>query len=894
MNLSALCQERMIIIDLDSDIDKIEHREEFDVFIKGNEVLSFNQILNSEKPLFSKRKQSNLSQKESVIWSRFILRNSTDRSFSGSFGFNKRDGFMYYYILDKDLNLQSFDTIPPARAVIDFSVESQDEKVIYIKYEMNTPVAVNSLLKFALFTSKGIRAFFLRQAISFYAYGGAMIVLGLFGFFLSWVFRDLRFLYFALLTFCFVFYWAAQDRQIPNYLFRIALSGVIVFGYFFCLKFLSLKYYVPIFSRVFKWLSFFLAIFSIVHLFFRNEEWAVGHYMSYGIILWLLLIILIAIFLSFRNVKSARSFLLSSTFLLLGSLTFIGMQAGIIPNNFITYNGMKIGSFLFSGILFISLFGRINEIREKTSKLEALDVLKTRFFTNISHEFRTPLTLVLGPLKQLLDRDINQDDKNTVNLAYSNANRLLNLVNQLLDISKLEAGKMKLSLQKKDIVSLLKRITMSFESLANSKNISLHFKSSSDEIPIFIDVDKIEKIFYNLFSNAFKFTKGGDEVSIEISEDDQKVNVVVSDSGIGISKDELPHIYNRFFQVDRDEEHSNPGSGVGLSLVNEYILLSKGTIDVVSEEGKGTEFYISFLKGRNCFSEESIEQNDSDKHTDISLENKSDYQKLNEVDLLIDVDNSDLEHLPFEESVLIVEDSHDIRNYIKSQIQKKYRILEAMDGLEGESMAIEHLPNLIISDIMMPEKNGYDLCESLKLDKRTSHIPIILLTAKASQREKNRGLEIGADDYLVKPFDSRELELRVDNLLESRKLLRKLYTDLDNFQINSHKINSVDRAFIESIFENLQNNFSDVSFGVTQLALLEGMSKPSLNRKLRALTDHSSNNFIQSFRLMKASKMLKEKSGNVSEVAFKSGFSSTSYFVKCFKDKYGKTPGSLV
>lgn len=547
-------------------------------------------------------------------------------------------------------------------------------------------------------------------------------------------------------------------------------------------------------------------------------------------------------------------------------------------------------------VLFAVALGyRTREIELEKQHFQELDTMKSHFFANISHEFRTPLTLVMEPIKQVAQKLPNNQDKNLLQMAYRNAGRLLQLINQLLDLSKLEARKMDLYAKEQDFAVLLKGIVMSFESLAIRKNIRLNYVSKQEHLSLYMDKDKIEKIFYNLLSNAFKFTEEQGEISILLTEQKKHLEVLVRDNGIGISAEQLPHIFNRFYQNTATAPSEQQGTGIGLALVKALVEMHGGTIQVKSTIKKGTTFTILLPKGKAHLQEHQLSKDTKVPETEgissIQLIKDSLWPSSNLVTSLSPSDRQDRTDLPI---VLIIEDNEDVRFYIKQHLIRSFQIIEAIDGQDGLDKALEHLPDLIISDVMMPQKDGYEVCHILKTDQRSSHIPVILLTAKAAQEEKLKGLETGADDYLVKPFDSQELEVRVRNLIELRRQLRQRFSESPTIQAQAIQTNSVDKAFLEKVVTTIENNFSNEQFSVVFLAKAVGMSRVHLNRKLKALTDQSANKFIQSLRLQKALELLQQKKGNVSEIAFEMGFSSTSYFVKCFKDKYGKTPGAVL
>jgi len=566
--------------------------------------------------------------------------------------------------------------------------------------------------------------------------------------------------------------------------------------------------------------------------------------------------------------------------------------------------------------------------QQNAENLAELDIEKNKFFSNISHEFRTPLTLILGPLERIIMGKNEGQEKDQLNLIGRNARRLQTLINQLLSLSKIESGKMKLKARPENIVKLTSLFVQSFHSMAENKGIKLEFESDADEHIVYIDTIKFEKVVNNLLSNAFKFTdKGGEikisvcsgqgavgsmqlaksikEVSSEIANcklptansDGQCVEIKVSDTGIGINKEELPHVFDRFYQVDETQMKTNLGTGIGLSLTKELIELHHGTIEVESEPGKGTTFTVSLPMGKEHLSEEEIfntGKNSSEEEEDLL---NDDYLFVQDAINKPEIKTEILEKkdLPL---LLIVEDNEDMRTYIKSYLVDSFNIIEAENGKEGAVKAIEHIPDLVVSDLMMPKLDGNEMTIQLKTDERTSHIPIILLTAKASRESKLEGLETGADDFLTKPFDAEELLVRIKNLIDQRKKLSLLLSDhIGNnsqtrlIQKSSGKmITSIDELFIEKISAFVQEHLSNPELKTEMLAREMAMSRMQLHRKLKSLTDNSPGDLIRNIRLTKAADLLKAGELNVTQISYEIGISSLSNFAKIFKEKYGVTP----
>lgn len=538
---------------------------------------------------------------------------------------------------------------------------------------------------------------------------------------------------------------------------------------------------------------------------------------------------------------------------------------------------------------------RTSELQSYQTKLSEIIELQNRFFTNISHEFRTPLTLILGPANQILEKSNDEELKENAKTIYRSALKLNTLANQLLDISRIEAGKMQLKTFEQNFGPVMEEIVSSFQSFAESKNIALKLDLKAKEIPIYLDRDKFEKIMNNLLSNAIKFTPSGGSVIVEVKHlpDTKLIEINVSDTGIGIPKIHLDRIFDRFYQVDNKLTREYEGTGVGLSLTKELVELHKGKISVESEEGKGSVFTVYLLLGKDHLLSEEIKENIKDNFDENNLDEEfeqiiaesiSDRKKFYSE---VKYESEASSNLP---SLLIVEDNAEVRKYIINILKEYYRMIEASNGEDGLRVSLEQIPDLIISDIMMPKIDGFQLCRKLKADTRTSHIPLILLTAKTTIHDKLEGLETGADDYIMKPFESAELKARIKNLLLQRKRIHEHYKMHGMFEIVEEKITSVDKKFLQNVFDTINNHFSESSFSVEILAEKLFMSRSLLHKKLIALLGEPPVEIIKSVRLNKAAKLIEQNSGNITEIAYDVGFSDSSYFAACFKKQFGQSP----
>ncbi|MFY0652251.1 MAG: response regulator [Cyclobacteriaceae bacterium] len=553
-------------------------------------------------------------------------------------------------------------------------------------------------------------------------------------------------------------------------------------------------------------------------------------------------------------------------------------------------------SILIYGILyyFVSTITKLNAdiehkniaLNEQSEKLKEMDKVKSRFFANISHEFRTPLTLIMGIAnKQVKNKSgTANDDGETLK---RNSNRLLQLINQLLDLSKLESGEVKLSASKTDIFTLTRTLTSQFESYADDINVAFTLNgetianlSSSPPIELYLDRDLYQKMFTNILSNALKFVPKNGIVRVEVSVSGDSAVVSVTNSGEGIPADKISHIFDRFYQVDGSTSRQYEGTGIGLSLVKELVELHHGEVSAQSSNGLTTfTLKLPLNSGYLSTTEKSeyiIEE--SDVENDIPSISRAESEVI------------DSENIGNKLEVLIVEDNADLRKLIREVLKSDYKVIEAIDGLDGYEKAIEAMPDMIISDVMMPRMDGYALCQKIKSDEATNHIPLILLTAKAARENKLEGLETGADDFLVKPFDEEELKIRIQNLISIRQQLQQKFQQ--ELHIKPDKVNadSVHQKFINDLKSIVEENISNELFSVDDLSNQANMSRSQLHRKLKALTDQSATTFIRNYRLHRAVDLLKQNSGNVTETAYRVGFNSQTYFSSSFHELFGCSP----
>ena len=554
------------------------------------------------------------------------------------------------------------------------------------------------------------------------------------------------------------------------------------------------------------------------------------------------------------------------------------------------------------GLLFYSRYRGIQKLRREFAleqerreirRMQELDRLKLKFLTNLSHDFRTPISLIMGPVDQLIAEDGGNNQLNKLQMIRRNARRLLNLVNQLLDFRKMEEQELKLQLTKGEFGSFIKEVCESFRDLSERKQIDFTFKSSVPELHTYFDKDKMERILFNLLSNAFKFTLAGGHIRVELEQDAQQqdtedtwVSIKVKDSGIGIPKDDQDKIFKRFFQNHSATSVLNQGTGIGLSITKEFIRMHGGTIDVESEQGKGTAFIIRMpLK---TAPEETSEVQELD-NTAFGPAINEPVEKVNGATL-----SDDKEDKKEALSILLVEDNEDFRFYLKDNLRNNYKILEGANGKEGWHKALANHPHLIVSDVSMPEMDGIALLKKLKGDKRTSHIPVILLTAVTAEEQQVKGLECGATDYITKPFNFEVLSAKIKNLLELKSTMQTTYTKQIKIVSPEVKATSTDEKLMQQIAEYLEKNITGTEVSVETLSREMGMSRSTLYVKLLEITGQTPVEYIRSYRLDKAVALMEKTNMTISEIAYQVGFTTPNYFARSFKSRFNMLPSEYI
>ncbi|MDR6944109.1 signal transduction histidine kinase/DNA-binding response OmpR family regulator [Mucilaginibacter pocheonensis] len=522
---------------------------------------------------------------------------------------------------------------------------------------------------------------------------------------------------------------------------------------------------------------------------------------------------------------------------------------------------------------------RTAELKEQADKLLELDAVKSRFFTNITHEFKTPLTLIMNPAKELLYTPNGNTYKN-LKLIINNAERLLQLINQLLDLSKVESGMMEVNLAAVNLVALVKQHTLSYESLALQKGITLHFTADRDALWILADRDKMDKVVLNILSNALKFTNEG-KVEIVLRQNAEAPNsaftLTVRDTGKGIPATKLPYIFTRFYQVDPSNTRSAEGTGIGLALTKELVELMGGQIWAESSEGLYTQIRIDMpYQATEAIAVQAAE----------TLPDMAFTPAVDAGEVLVADESGPL--------ILLIEDHYELREFIRQSLAGRYRLITAADGEEGITLGLQHIPNLVITDLMMPKVSGYEVSETLKKDEKTSHIPVIILTAKADLDSRVQGIETGADAYLAKPFDQRELLAHIENLINVREQLRLHYSNHDIWLKDTIALPSIEQAFIARIRQAVESHMNEEGYSADQLAADMGLSRTQLHRKLKGLIGHAPGELIRIVRLQYAYDLLERRVATVSEVAYMVGFGSPASFSASFSRHFGFAPSKVV
>jgi signal transduction histidine kinase/DNA-binding response OmpR family regulator len=598
-----------------------------------------------------------------------------------------------------------------------------------------------------------------------------------------------------------------------------------------------------------------------------------------------LALLVLAIVIAKKGSRDAKYYLIGWSVLLLAAGITILKHFGWIPLTPFTAQLTRLAVIFEAIILSVGLADRYNtskvQLQLKTleaAKLTELDKVKSDFFANITHEFRTPLTLISAPIKKLIaEENLEASILDQLKLVEKNTTHLNRLITQLLDMSKLDGGALVVLQQPLKTNTFFKLIEATFRSVAQNRKIAFETTYQLPDKVILTDEDKLEMIVYNILSNAFKFTsKGKIQLTAIFSYKPDQLSIVVSDTGRGISEENIPKVFERFYQINEDEADLG-GTGIGLALTKELVTLMGGTIQVESQLGKGSCFRIELPM--------VVMDLPEDASSPTIIENNDWREEIHEGIFDNTLPNND------RPVVLIVEDNHDLRQFMHNGLKDKYETILAVNGNEGFNLARKNLPDIILTDWMMPDMDGIALCQLLKSDPITNHIPVILITAKADTESKLKGLQTGADDYIYKPFEFAELAYKVQNRIEKQELLQEKLRN--NLLFEPDPVNNVfseDEKFLFMFKEAVEKNIRDEQLSVEFLRKELGLSRVQLSRKVNALLGIPINEYIRLLRLKKAVQLFDKKWGSVSEVAYEVGFTNLSYFSKCFREYCGKTP----
>ena len=592
------------------------------------------------------------------------------------------------------------------------------------------------------------------------------------------------------------------------------------------------------------------------------------------------------------------------------------LSVTVIPTFWETYWAVLLYIILFilftATIVYIILY--IYKLRHQIYMEQQLSNIKLRFFTDISHELRTPLTLITSPVGEVLEHEpLTPSARKLLTVVHNNTERMLRLVNQILDFRKIENKKMKLLLEKSDIVELLQKVMDNFHLIAKEKNINFRLQTDKESIHCWIDQDKVEKIIFNLLSNAFKYTPANKSITVYAHTTKDKVVISVADEGIGIDPKKQQTLFQRF-ETLVNNNILQPSSGIGLSLVKELIELHQGNIQVNTETGTGSEFIVTLPLDQKVYEGKentefilsdapSTHNQKQDKHKTIS--------KTSEKNIILqektedkDADNN-MNQDPI--SVLVVEDNAELRNFLNDILSGTYKVIEATNGQEGLEQALQYVPDFIISDVMMPVMDGLDMVKAIKAHRDVCHIPIILLSAKSSLDDRISGLEQGIDDYITKPFSSTYLKTRIKSLLHQRKQLQELYLEQWSDQKKENPVPTLlveveperpqivpfDEVFMKRVMEIMHNQMDNSKLTIDEFAQELGMGRTVFYQKLKSIVGLSPIDFVREMRIKRAKQLMETGEYNVSTIAYMTGFNDPKYFSKCFKKKYGVSPSEF-
>ena len=802
--------------------------------------------------------------------------------------------------------------------VEEITIPQQTDLTIYLKVtpELNWTFAKHGKA-FKLTNLKHVQQNNFGLGYKIILYAGFMIMMIVYSLGLYFIIRESAYLYYALFVLSILAYNASILQLTyftiayifpnqPEYelLFRLFIYVGFFSFLYFTKDYLELKKYLPRWHRIFQ-------IAGIIALLFMGFEltliltsdrfpwdWSSDYirrlpYISIPFVLLITAFIIPCL----RLPSKKKYFLLAGIVSLCVSAVYVLITT--IVNNGISANAfflLLVGSAVELTFFALGLAYRIkeNEVEKQKAftqlqisenekrfseleqqRLQEMDDLKTRLYTNITHEFRTPLTIIMGIT------DTIKGHLEEKGLIKRNSQNLLQLINQMLDLSKLEVGELKPDYIQANIIPFLNYLTDSFISMAQDKEVNLAFYSETDHLIMDFDEQKIQHIIYNLLSNAIKFTPFGGRVIFHVKAAEKQLILKVKDNGKGISEEQLPHIFNRFYQADNGLSRKYEGTGIGLALTKNLVELMDGEISVESKVDKGTEFTIQLPIRRDAPTKtiRALEEKIDKQFVPVIAHHSNGTQAIRPID-------------PDKASLLVIEDNRDITNYLKLILKDRYNIQNAIDGNVGFQLATEQLPDIIISDVMLPHKNGYELCAALKKDRRTSHIPVILLTGLSAEKDRLEGLNSGADAFLTKPFNKEELMIRLENLVKVRKELQERFANqvVHTSEVTNAASDDLENTFLIQLKAVVEEKMNRSDFQIADLAEGMNMSQVQVYRKLKALTGRTPSQFVRSVRLQKAKELLLNSELSISEIAYDVGFADPSYFTRTFQKEFGTSP----
>ncbi len=795
--------------------------------------------------------------------------------------------------------------------LFELDVPEKEERTIFLCVSGND----NKLFKTIVWEQQRVLDYIRQYDIILSVYFGILLALVLYNLFLFFAIFDASYLLYVffisgiiltqLSVTGFGFQHLGGTTFFNDFNFWMCCFLTFMFGTAFSVRFLNVQFYYPLLYRVAIGYIIVTFLFMTIVLYGLHQPYFLTVLKASSVLAVISTtgLLAISVLIMKKGHRPARYFLIGWSVLLIAVVCMLLKHLGYLPVNWFTTYFVKMATTFEVLVLSLGLADRFHtvtmELKVKTIQSEKMvesEKMKSDFFSNVSHEFRTPLSLILSPLERILAIKETNSFSEQHKMMHRNAKRLLQLVNQLLYLTKLDNKAAKLKLQEEDVLKEIRFFASYFESLAHERQITLHLSFPCETIPLPFDKEKLEIVIVNLLSNAFKFTHTGGSVTLSVAsvfDPHSGINkakhtswtkITIKDSGIGISPDQLDKIFDRFYQVNNSSIREYEGTGIGLSLVKELVQLHHGKLEVHSEYGKGSEFIVYLPGERHAYATTDFlpaEQVVGETFVPQHFAEETEQEKP--------ISNSSA----YRYQILIVEDNADFRTFTKSILQDVYEVIEAVDGQQGWRMAQEKIPDLIVADMMMPKMDGLQLCKKLKEDMNTSHIPVILLTARQASDYKLKGLETGADEYLTKPFDTNELLVRVRNLIEQRKRLREKFSKEGFLNYHPTQTDSANDVFLMNVRATLDKHHNQSAFGVEDFAAAMNMSRTQLHRKLVALTSQSASEVIRNYRLDKAADLLKQKAGNVSEVAYQVGYENLSYFSKAFREKFGQLPSEF-